>query len=368
MAPRSFRTVLPARAIRSARRGEASWQQPLAVIDALRARALRILGPFAPELLRDRERRVATYGLVAIALAFAMTFAAPMLLLAVGPIVLGAPHLLADVRYLVARHGLHRRAGFWLCVAGPSCAAFLHPHASVSMFAVVGAALVARASIVPRAAVALAGLALVLGCVRLGAVADVVLAHLHNAIAVALFCLWSRRRSRLHWIVVGAFVLGTAAIAFGALDDGPVKRMSQDGVLDAELLVETLAPVSDPVLSVRAVLVFAFAQSVHYAVWIRLVPEEDRPRTGLRSFASSLRALAVDVGAPLVVVASAVTAGLVAWACVSLADARDGYLRLAVFHGPLELGAATLLVLEQRQLRSREGPRPPAWLETSGKS
>ena len=58
--------------------------------------------------------------------------------------------------------------------------------------------------------------------------------------------------------------------------------------------------------------------------------------------------------------------GLVAWACLSSAEARDGYLRLAVFHGPLELGAVTLLLLEQRQLRSRKGPRLPA-LETSEK-
>ena len=333
---------------------------PIATLDAIRGRTLRVVGPFAPRILRDRERRVVLYGLVAIASAFALTFAAPMLLLAVGPIVLGAPHLVADVRYLVARPGLHRRAGFWLCVAGPACLSFLHPHAWVSMAAIIGAALVARASRGRRLAIALVGAALVVGCLRLGGVADVLLAHAHNAIAVALFCLWSRRASRLHWLIVAGFVLGVVAIGVGALDGGPVARLSRSGLYDADVLLATLAPLSDPVLSARGALAFAFAQSVHYAVWVRLVPEEDRPRPGLRSFASSLRALASDLGAPLVAIAAVVTIGLAAWACLSLGAARDGYLRLAIFHGPLELGAATLLLLERGRVRSDSGGRSAA--------
>lgn len=337
---------------------------PIATIDAIRGRTLRAVGPLAPSLLRDRERRVMVYGLVAIATAFALTFAAPMLLLAVGPIVLGAPHLVADVRYLVARPGLHRRLGFWSCVAGPACLSFAEPRAWVSMTAIFGAALVARASIARRAAVAIVAVGLVAACVRLGGVADVILAHAHNAIAVVIFVLWSRRASRLHWLVVAAFSLGLVAIGAGMLDGGPMTRPSRDSLYDADVLVATLAPLADPVLAVRAALAFAFAQSVHYAVWVRLVPEEDRPRPGLRSFASSLRALVADLGRPLVTVAALVTVGLAAWACVSLAAARDGYLRLAIFHGPLELGAATLLLLE----RGRLGPSPRRPATEPGKS
>ncbi len=327
-------------------------QRPIAAIDALRGRTLRIVGPLAPGLLRDREVRVTVYGLVAIAAALALTVLAPMLLLAVGPVVLGAPHLVADVRYLVARPGLHRRIGFWLCVAGSACASFVYPHASVSMAAIVGAALVARVSWARRGAVALLGLALVGVCVRHGSVADIVLAHAHNAIAVVMFALWSRRTSRLHWLVVGAFVLALAAIGLGALDASPTRRFSESALYDSDLLVASLAPIADPVLAVRAVLAFAFAQSVHYAVWLRLVPEQDRPRPGLRSFGSSLRALVSDLGVPVFALAFIMMVGLAAWACISLAAARDGYLRLAIFHGPLELGAATLLLLERGRLRS----------------
>ncbi|MBX3220749.1 MAG: hypothetical protein KF795_09535 [Labilithrix sp.] len=337
---------------------------PVATLDALRARTLRLVAPLAPRLLGDRERRVVAYGLVAIAAAFALTVAAPMALLMVGPLVLGVPHLAADVRYLVARPGLHRRAGFWLFVAAPACLSFLHPHAWVSMSAIAGAALVARAPRGHRLVVALAGALMVAACFRLGRVADVALAHAHNAIAVALFALWSRRRSRLHGLVVLGFVLGVVAIGLGALDsrlvlDGaPGSRLFGIDLPAADALVGALAPLGDPVMAVRAVLAFAFAQSVHYAVWVRLVPEDDRPRPGLRSFASSLRALVADLGRPVVAATGVVGVGLAAWACFELAAARDGYLRLAVFHGPLELGAATLLLLEGRG-RIRGGKQLP---------
>ncbi|MBX3215504.1 MAG: hypothetical protein KF850_25930 [Labilithrix sp.] len=310
------------------------------------------MGPLAPGLLRDRDARVATYGLVAVALAFALTSAAPVALLMVGPLVLGVPHLVADVRYLVARPGLHRRAGFWLCGAAPACLSFVEPRAWVSTSAVVGAALIARARVGWRVAVALGGGALVFACFSLGRVADVALAHAHNVVAVALFVLWSRRRTRLRLVVVAASLLAALAIALGALDGGPAARLASG---DAGALVDALAPLADPVLSVRAALVFAFAQSVHYAVWVRLVPEEDRPRPGLRSFTSSWRALALDLGRPLLALAAVAALGLAAWGALELAAARDGYLRLAVFHGPLELGAATLLLLEGRGRVRLEG-------------
>ncbi|MDF2692160.1 MAG: hypothetical protein K0S65_543 [Labilithrix sp.] len=325
---------------------------PLATVDAIRARTLRVLAPLAPSLLRDRDRRVVVHGAIAITFAFVLTFAAPMVLLAFGPLVLGVPHLVADIRYLVARPGLHRRAGFWLLVAGPACLSFFYPHASVALAGIAGGAIAARAPWPRRAALALAGLAFVLAADRLGRIADVALAHAHNAIAVALFWGWARRRSRMHLLVVLGFVVGLAAIGLGMLDGAPVSRFARSDLLDANVIADALAPLSDPVMADRLVLAFAFAQSVHYAVWVRLVPEVDRPRPGLRSFASSLQALVEDFGAPLVVLAGLVTMGLVVWACRSLVEARDGYLRLAIFHGPLELGAATLLLLERGRIRS----------------
>ena len=73
--------------------------------------------------MRDRGLRVLVLASISVVIAFVGALFAPMLLLALGPIALGVPHLLSDVRYLIARPGLHRRAPFWLLVIGPVWAA-----------------------------------------------------------------------------------------------------------------------------------------------------------------------------------------------------------------------------------------------------
>ena len=59
-----------------------------------------------------------------LALAATLTLAvlAPRWTLALGPIVLGVPHLLADARYLVVRPGYHRRTSIFLAVLPPLAA------------------------------------------------------------------------------------------------------------------------------------------------------------------------------------------------------------------------------------------------------
>ena len=86
-----------------------------------------------------------------------------------------------------------------------------------------------------------------------------------------------------------------------------------DSGLDVESLSRGLAPPwIDPDWTLRLLLLFAFAQAVHYAVWTRLIPDDARPRPGQRSFAGSYRALVADCGRPLVLVASLATVGLAA--------------------------------------------------------
>jgi hypothetical protein len=87
---------------------------------------------------------------------------------------------------------------------------------------------------------------------------------------------------------------------------------------------------------------------MHYAVWLRLMPEDDRGRATPRTFRASWAALYRDLG-PLLLGGAILTALVVGvWACVDLAEARIGYLRAAVFHGFLELLALTLILTEGR--------------------
>ena len=100
-------------------------------------------------------------------------------------------------------------------------------------------------------------------------------------------------------------------------------------------------------------LFFAFAQSFHYAIWLRLIPELDRVRPAPRPFRASVAALRAELGNGWLLAFIVVALVIVGWALFQIGAARDGYMKLAVFHGHLELGALALLWAERRQLVER---------------
>src|SRR5687768_256327 len=81
----------------------------LAPADHLRVRLYRLGGPWVAGWTRDRELRASVLGVSAIAVAALLAVVAPVALLALGPIVLGVPRVLADLRYLWVQPGHHRR-------------------------------------------------------------------------------------------------------------------------------------------------------------------------------------------------------------------------------------------------------------------
>ena len=112
-----------------------------------------------------------------------------------------------------------------------------------------------------------------------------------------------------------------------------------------------LAPFLDGALQHRAVLLFAFLQSVHYLVWIRLIPEDARKQPTPRTFNKSLMALRSDFGW----VWEAVLFGAVAlcvWAVLDIAQARRSYLQLIFFHGFLEFAICAWCYVERQPLCS----------------
>jgi hypothetical protein len=330
----------------------------LAPLDRARAFALRLVAPIARPLYRDRSLRVIVLAVVSIAFAFAMTLGAPLVLLAVGPIVLGVPHLLSDARYLVARRGLHLRAAFWIAIAAPATLVWTENRVYVGLIACVGAAVVARASIGKKAIALVLLAAGAAVAYRFRGTAEIVFAHLHNLIALAIWAAFFRRAdsrgrvaSRAATAVIALFaVLSLVLFVAPVL---PAGDASLFGVSIAEQ-VRAVSPVAaGSPLALRFVSFFAFAQTVHYAVWLRLVPEDDRPRAGVRGFASTARALRADLGVPVLVMFVALSALFVVWACISLHAARIGYLELAVTHGYLEVAVAILFVLEAGRSRAR---------------
>jgi hypothetical protein len=214
------------------------------------------------------------------------------------------------------------------------------------------AALVVADAPAARKAVGLgAAAALLAGACMLGPrLAGLVFVQLHNLVALAAWWAWRPRTRRLHLVPLALFALGAAALLAGAAEPLGARTGGFTSSLDdLRRHVAAIAPGVAQPLALRLVLLFAFAQSVHYGAWLRLVPEEDRARPAPRPFAASFRALAADLGLPLLAAAALAALALAAWATFDLAAARDGYLRAAQFHGHLELGAGALLLVERRR-------------------
>lgn len=324
----------------------------VAPLDAVRSSLLRALGRRGRALLSDRGLRIALYGVVGIVSTLLVTCFAPVWAFALGPVLLGVPHLVADVRYLIVRPGLLRRPWLLLAVGAPLAASVVSPSAAIGLTAGLGAIACARAPRVHRAVAGATWAGVVLLAARSPAIAGLTLVHAHNVLAVLLFLVVFASPRRRWTSILPALVFGAAiaAFLFGALDPWLFRHAAFAGPrtgLTASRIVASIAPLSDPVLALRLAFLFVFAQGVHYVYWLRLVPEAARERPGLRSFRSSLRALRVDLGAPLLVLAAIAMGVLGIRAFTSLEGARLVYLRLASPHAYLEIAFLLLWLLER---------------------
>lgn len=280
---------------------------------------------------------MAVLGVAIIGAALSISMVAPLWLLALGPIALGVPHLLADVRYCVVRPGWHRERRLWLTAGVPLVALGFGAPLEVGLIGVAASALVlgnlrdTRLRLVVAVALGLAAITH-----ALDSTADLVFAHAHNFIAVAMWASWRRRESRVYQLVLASFVLASVALTLGLGDVAWTSRLALNlpTGLDAHTHAESLAPELSQTWALRLVMLYAFAQAVHYGVWLRLVPEEDGPRASLRD----------EFGTPMLAVVALSCVGLAIWACVDLTEARTGYLRFARFHGMLELTAIALWI------------------------
>jgi hypothetical protein len=331
---------------------------PIAAADWARRRWLHLLGGWARPIVTRRELRVALMFSATICTALAATLVAPLWLLILGPLLWGVPHLVADLRYLVVRPGHHRRSLLWIVAGGPLLWTALGGELLWGFLGAAAAALVARAGLAARLAVAAAVLVVGVLLAQLGRVGDVVFAHAHNFIAVALWWAWRPRRGKLHWLPLALLVAASVFL----VSDAALRAVVATGGLSwfgggmgPEYQVWRLSPGLAPDWGLRLVLLFCFAQSIHYAVWLQLLPDDDRARATPPTFRASWADLQRDMTRPGLWIAGGLALALAAWAVHDLMDACHGYFRMARFHGHLEVIAAALLLLEGRQGRVTAG-------------
>lgn len=330
---------------------------PVRWLDAARGAVLRALGPWLRPALVDRDKRAALTTALTAAVTLTGVILAPLWWLALAPLVWGVPHLLADVRYLLVRQGLLRQRA-WLGVGFASVLAallWLGVRATLT-----GCALLLVLPLAPlrkRLQTAVWVVPAAAAAWWAGVWSDVVLAHAHNLIGIAFWWLWRPQRSGWKWLpplivlAVSGLLLSPAADwlqqrAGGlvpppdqVLWSGFLDSLGADGFWPGQLDGEA------SVWPMRLVLWFAFAQSMHYVMWLHLLPSDDRARPTPRSFRASLRAWAADVSWPLLALGALVTVGLLLTATVDLNLARDQYFVLAGAHGHVELLALLWIAL-----------------------
>lgn len=333
-------------------------EQVIVPLDRVRWQLLRVAGPAVGPWVRSRDLRIAVGASLVATTSLVAAVTAPLVVLALTPIVLGIPHLVADLRILVVKPGLHRelRPWKWLCV-GLLGLDVLTADLAWGLLAALVAALAARASVPRRALVAVPLAGLLAADLVWPWQVTVGFAHAHNLVAVALWLgfVWRTAPPGPRTFATRAgpaalVVAGGAAIAGGVFDDllAWSTGIALPGAASMRTHAAFLAPFGDPTLAVRGVVLFAYAQSVHYGLWLRIIPEETRDRPVPPTLLVSWRSLRQDLGPVVLGLATVLAVGLAAWAAIDLGTARDGYLRLALFHGPLELVFAALVMSGDR--------------------
>jgi hypothetical protein len=306
---------------------------------------------------RDRQTRGVTLATVHIAVALVLTLVAPLWLLLVGPLILGVPHVASGLRFLGARRYGGPGLGWMLRLAVPLLALTgLRILATVggpdlpTAELALGLTALAAATFWSGGTPARCGLGMVL-IVTLGALlwsharlTAVVIGHIHNFMAVILWVALAASASRRARAgVAAAFVVGLALLLSGVLE--PISGLTAPiAGFDMHQMVQTLAPGLDPIFGFRLVLAFAFAQAVHYSMWLRVTPISVGDGAVAPSFARATRNLFRDLGRPVVIALVALILGLTLFALFDPAGTRRLYLSAVLFHGWFELAIAARLL------------------------
>lgn len=299
----------------------------------------------------------------------------PTLSLALAPILLGVPHVVSDVRHLVLRRALPR---WWLMTLGGFALALLMvrlveetrlvraaplllEHALGVAWVVCGALTGGAAGGQRRRAIPVTVAAVFVGVAALGAPHAFRLAfvHGHNLVAILLWVLLFRRCRSLAWPVVALIIVGASVLASGVLLPVTVRH----GVLSLLGLhlfaaADWLAPGLPDRWALGLTAAFAFLQSVHYAIWLVAIPQDDARVEGPATFRMTWRGLTRDLGSRALWAGVMLTGLVLVGALVALARTRVLVLSLATFHAWMELALLAFFVARGEGLSAATSARP----------
>jgi hypothetical protein len=289
------------------------------------------------------------HGALFVVVSLAIAFVAPVSAMTLGPLLLGAPHLVGDLRVL----WLQRPGGILdaeilrifvpllaMTLVRPALAiGFPEPAMCEVALGVVAIAIAAHAGFASsrrRLHVIAAAVPLLAFAMAFAPAVQLTLAHAHNVVAFAAWLVWTRHRG-FAWGAAGLYVAAWMAALALPIADGELDALSFGATFAT--FANGLAPGLGSVDGALVVRSFVFAQLVHYGIWMFALPRveaarEERASRGLWIAAVCACAIVPIVGAfdPLGV--------------------RGAYLSLVVFHGWFELAVFTFLAARRVEGKS----------------
>ena len=308
----------------------------LRILDIIRRACLWQLSPWLNPLIRNRSLRVCVTACVGIVLAFLFSLSFPLWQLLLGPLLLGIPHVVGDVRYLLLHKRLHLKLWFWLCAGLPLLAYAITGTVYYAMLGVFLASLYTQRKGAERYIAQ--GCTLCLFLISLHWPRHFLFAflHGHNVIAIGMWWFWSKNRK--YWEGLPLLLCGIGCVAIVAIGSTQTLNFSHHpSSLDMDYYHYAIAYLAAESWQTTTVLLFAFLQSVHYLVWVRLIPEEARKQPTPRGFRKSFDALSFDFGFALLLGIGLLFVFFIGYGVFSPELARRDYLTLISFHGFLEL-------------------------------
>ena len=331
-------------------------------LDAVRRTALStaVRNRTLARIAGDREARIPLLATAQITALFLVTVLWPVALFALGPVLLGVPHLASDVRYLLVRRRVSRSAWVIGCVAATAVVALraceiahVRFPGAMRVEIAVGCAWIVAASVLGAIENRRRSpLAVALGVVSLGIVAwqhpwtaRIILAQAHNVVGIGLWVWLYRRRSLTALLPMSLALGGVLLLANGATLGWTLRANGLTAwSIDLWQVAAAFAPRTPAAGAMAGLLVFVFLQAVHYAAWLVWIPQEELPCSGTFTFRMTGRALLRDFGALGILVIAALSLVLAATAIVDLRRAVGAYMALAAFHAYLEVAMVGYLM------------------------
>lgn len=279
------------------------------------------------------------------ALIFSLFF--PLHALLYGVLFLGVPHVLSDVRYLVCRPRLFKRPILmWpLCIL--LLPAILRYGFGWALIAALVPFFLGSGPLVKRIIGVALYSPLIFLAFKYNTLFLLAFVFLHNIIGVIIWLVWNNRPAAQTLPFLMILVVGSFFIFFGPLDVfiSPFALRQLFGMNILEL-GSSLAPFASLDALPRWVVFAAFLQTLHYIVWLVLIPKASEP---LATLTQKRTSLVQDCGWLLIILVIAAGAALAIYGAIKPWDARILYLLAASFHGYIEIFFLNLVLMEGRK-------------------